>query len=257
MDSTLGRCGCRPLSSHCPCGLRTYEGCWWPAALVITGGGARPCAGLSMTIGGGPATTAHVRAAPSTRNDTQSRPRPLNQAAVSSLYPLWITSQLGSRRPRLGPQDHQPAWLAQLRAVRPMPYDCPDLMPGEGASCGHAAGAAGAASIASAVRFRGGNNRSASALRGKIMRQRQVDDKLMRHRQVGREPTPRPRLQMSQRHAVPLLHFLSLCPLRTTTTASLLGAALLLAARRRRATCRLSLAIWPDQGAGADGKAAR
>jgi hypothetical protein len=30
--TTLGRCGCRPLSSHCPCGLRTYEGCWWPAA---------------------------------------------------------------------------------------------------------------------------------------------------------------------------------------------------------------------------------
>ena len=30
------------------------------------------------------------------------------------------------------------------------------------------------------------------------MRQRQVDDKLMRHSHVGREPSPRPRLQMSQ-----------------------------------------------------------
>ena len=146
---------------------------WWRPSSV-----RRP-----MTIGGRPATTAHVRAAPSTRNDTQSRPRPLNQAAVSSLYPLWITGQLGSRRPRLGPHDHQPAWLAQLRAVRPMPYDCPDLMPGEGASCGHAAGAAGAASIASAVRFRGGEQQVGQCP------QRQDYETTTGRRQVNETPT--------------------------------------------------------------------
>lgn len=222
---------------------------WWRPSSV-----RRP-----MTIGGRPATTAHVRAAPSTRNDTQSRPRPLNQAAVSSLYPLWITGQLGSRRPRLGPHDHQPAWLAQLRAVRPMPYDCPDLMPGEGASCGHAAGAAGAASIASAVRFRGGEQQV-----GHRCPQRQDYETTTGRRQVDETPTSWARTDTQSSAAdVPSVMlfgfciFLSLCPLRTTTTASLLGAALLLAARRRRATCRLSLAVWPDQGAGADGKAAR
>jgi len=116
-------------------------------------------------------------------NNTQSRPRPLNQAAVSSLYPLWITGQLGSRRPRLRPDDHQPAWLAQLGAVRPMPYDCPDLMPGEGASCGHAAGAAGAASIASAVRFRGGEQQVGQCP------QRQDYETTTSRRQVDETPT--------------------------------------------------------------------
>ena len=51
-------------------------------------------------------------------------------------------------------------------------------MPGEGASCGDAAGVAVAAPTTSAVRFLGGRQRSAGVLNDKLMGQREVDDKL-------------------------------------------------------------------------------
>jgi hypothetical protein len=56
----------------------------------------------------------------------------------------------------------------------------PILMPGEGASCGDAAGAAGAASTTSAVRLRGGEQQVGQC----------PQRKTMRHRQIRREPQP-------------------------------------------------------------------
>lgn len=69
--STLGRWGCRSLSSHCPGGLRSRRRWWRSAAPVITGGGPRPCA--CDEVGGRPATTAHTGAASSTAADILAR----------------------------------------------------------------------------------------------------------------------------------------------------------------------------------------
>jgi hypothetical protein len=116
--TTLGRCGCRPLSSHCPCGLRTYEGCW-PAA-PVTHWWRPSSVRRPMTIGGRPATTAHVRAAPSTRNDTQSRPRPPQPGCCSGDH---------RRRPL-------PFWPPAWRALRGVTSSSSDESLGVGCTSG-------------------------------------------------------------------------------------------------------------------------